>query len=348
MESTQARIRIGIDTGGTFTDIVAVDGASGAMQVTKVASTPHNPALALVRGVQAVLRQVGAPSEAVIGMAHGTTVATNALLQGEIGLARPDCYRRFSRHSGDCAAVGPGWLRQLLFLGKPERLVPLRMVREVGGRLNFRGEELRPLMEADVVAAARFFKAHGIRAVGVCLIYAYANGSHEQRVREIVQREIPNACCRFPPRCSGVSRIRARRYHAGGCVRQAAHGALSATREERAGRRAGRQAIPDHAVERRGNERRAGGTQADYDGALRAGRRGPGGAIIAQLTGYDNLVTLDAGGTSTDLCLIEDGKPHITNGGSVGSFPVRIPMINIETIGTGRWLAGLGLTAKAT
>src|ERR1700675_542500 len=82
--STRARFRIGIDTGGTFTDIVSVDAASGAMRVTKVASTPANPAIGLVRGVKAVLDAGGASVDDLAGLAHGTTVATNALLQGEI------------------------------------------------------------------------------------------------------------------------------------------------------------------------------------------------------------------------------------------------------------------------
>src|SRR6267142_4233913 len=83
-QSAPARLRIGIDTGGTFTDIVAVDIVSGATQVTKVASTPANPAIGLLRGVNKILAANGATTDSVVGLAHGTTVATNALLQGEI------------------------------------------------------------------------------------------------------------------------------------------------------------------------------------------------------------------------------------------------------------------------
>src|SRR5260370_31686684 len=84
MSGDSPNLRIGIDTGGTFTDIVCVDGASGAMRVTKVASTPSNPAIGLVRGVKAILDAGGASLDDLAGLAHGTTVATNALLQGEI------------------------------------------------------------------------------------------------------------------------------------------------------------------------------------------------------------------------------------------------------------------------
>src|SRR6478736_706387 len=150
-----ASLRIGIDTGGTFTDIVCVDDKSGAMRVTKVSSTPSNPAVALVRGVHAILNEWGAGVDDLAVLAHGTTVATNALLQGEIaglGLIVPEGY-------------GNSY-----FWVKPDRIVPLRYVREVGGRLNFLGEELRPLDEESVRAAARFFRQAGINAVGICLI----------------------------------------------------------------------------------------------------------------------------------------------------------------------------------
>ncbi len=116
--SASARLRIGIDTGGTFTDIVAVDIVSGATQVTKVASTPANPAIGLLRGVNKILAAAGAATDDVAGLAHGTTVATNALLQGEIRVARPDRQRGLPAHPGDRAAVGAGGLWKFLFLGE--------------------------------------------------------------------------------------------------------------------------------------------------------------------------------------------------------------------------------------
>jgi len=161
----QPRYRIGIDTGGTFTDIVAVDSASGTMRVTKVASTPSNPAIGLTRGVNAILGEAGASADEVAGLAHGTTVATNALLQGEItalGLIVTAGFRHLLEIARQSVPEGYG---NSYFWVKPERIVPLHFVREVGGRLNFRGEVLRPLDEASVRAAARFFRARGVRAV---------------------------------------------------------------------------------------------------------------------------------------------------------------------------------------
>ncbi|HVG51900.1 MAG TPA: hydantoinase/oxoprolinase N-terminal domain-containing protein, partial [Xanthobacteraceae bacterium] len=156
--ASQARYRIGIDTGGTFTDIVSVDTASGAVAVTKVASTPANPGIALVRGVRAILEQVGGNSGSVVGLAHGTTVATNALLQGQIdslGLIVTEGFRHILEIARQSVPEGYG---NSYFWVKPDRIVPLRFVREAGGRLNFRGRELRPLDEASVRAAVKFFR----------------------------------------------------------------------------------------------------------------------------------------------------------------------------------------------
>ncbi len=185
------RFRIGIDTGGTFTDIVAVDAGSGAMRVTKVSSTPANPAIGLVRGVHQILADMGAGVADVAGLAHGTTVATNALLQGRIdslGLIVTAGFRHILEIARQAVPEGYG---NSYFWVKPERIVPLRLVREVGGRLDFRGNELRPLDEASVREAARFFRDRGITAVGVCLIHSYANPVHERRVGDIMAQEYP-------------------------------------------------------------------------------------------------------------------------------------------------------------
>src|SRR4030081_1672273 len=191
--SASARLRIGIDTGGTFTDIVSVDTVSGVIQVTKVASTPANPAIGLLRGVKKILTAAGATTESVLGLAHGTTVATNALLQGEInslGLIVNAGFRHILEIARQSVPEGYG---NSYFWVKPDRIVPLQFVREVTGRLDFRGHELRPLDEATVREAARYFRARGIRAIGICLLHSYANDAHERRAAEIVTQEYPDA-----------------------------------------------------------------------------------------------------------------------------------------------------------
>jgi N-methylhydantoinase A len=330
------RFRIGIDTGGTFTDLVAIDTASGVMHVTKVASTPSNPAIALVSGVNAILSQIGGSPDAVEALAHGTTVATNALLQGEIdalGLIVTAGFRHVLEIARQSVPEGYG---NSYFWVKPDRLVPLNLVREVGGRLNFHGEELRPLDEASVCAAATFFRRNGVAAIGVCLLHSYANPEHERRVMQIMQQEYPEAVLSL----SHVVLPEYREYeratttlvdvfvkpHVEQYLRRVhdALGGVLATRPFLVMQSSGGVAGTDQVV-RKPITTALSGPAA---GAL-------GSAVLAEIAGFSDVVTLDAGGTSTDLCLIEKGRPHVTNAGAVGAFPVRIPMIDVRTIGTG-------------
>jgi N-methylhydantoinase A len=331
-----ARYRIGIDTGGTFTDIVSVDTQSGATQVTKVASTPANPAIGLLRGVNEILAAAGATTDDVAGLAHGTTVATNALLQGEInslGLIVNAGFRHILEIARQSVPEGYG---NSYFWVKPDRIVPLQFVREVGGRLDFRGNELRPLDETSVREAARYFRTHSIRAIGICLLHSYANDAHERRVAQIVAEEYPDATlslsCVVLPEYREYERAVTTLVDA--FVKPHMERYLKRVHQELG---AGLRDKPFLVMQ-------SSGGVASADQVVRkpitTALSGPaagalGSAVIAEIAGFPDLVTLDAGGTSTDLCLIEAGKPHVTNGGSVGPFPVRIPMIDIETIGTG-------------
>jgi N-methylhydantoinase A len=334
--SASAHLRIGIDTGGTFTDIVSVDIVSGATRVTKVASTPANPAIGLLHGVNEILAANGVSADHVVGLAHGTTVATNALLQGEInslGLIVNAGFRHILEIARQSVPEGYG---NSYFWVKPERIVPLQFVREVGGRLDFRGDELRPLDETSVREAARYFRAQDIRALGICLLHSYANDAHERRVAEIVTEEYPEATlslsCVVLPEYREYERAVTTLVDA--FVKPHMERYLKRVHHELG---AGLQDKPFLVMQ-------SSGGVASADQVVRkpitTALSGPaagalGSAVIAEIAGFPDLVTLDAGGTSTDLCLIEGGKPQVTNGGSVGPFPVRIPMIDIETIGTG-------------
>jgi N-methylhydantoinase A len=331
-----AHLRIGIDTGGTFTDIVCVDTASGALTVTKVPSTPANPALGLVSGVQKILGEVGATPGALIGLAHGTTVATNALLQGTIsslGLIVTDGFRHVLEIARQSVPDGYG---NSYFWVKPDRAVPLHLVREVGGRLNFKGEELRLLDENSVREAARFFRARDIHAVGICLMHAYANDRHEKRALEILREEYPECTVSISSQVLPEYREYERTI-------TTLVDAFVKPHMERYLKRVKNalgpelQAKPFLVMQSNGGVMSA---EQVVNKPITTALSGPaagvlGSAVIAQLAGFENIVTLDAGGTSTDLSLIENGIAHVTNSGSVGPFPVRIPMIDIETIGTG-------------
>jgi len=336
MVAASAHLRIGIDTGGTFTDIVCVDDQSGAMRVTKVASTPANPAIGLVRGVNAILGVSGAGADDVAVLAHGTTVATNALLQGEIaglGLIVTAGFRHILEIARQAVPEGYG---NSYFWVKPERIVPLRYVREVGGRFNFLGEELRPLEEVSVREAAKFFRAQGIAAVGVCLLHSYANAAHERRVAAIIAEEYPD--CTISLSCDVLPEYRE--------YERAVTTLVDAFVKPHMGRYLERirDELGPQLSQRPFLVMQSSGGVASPDQVMRkpitTALSGPaagalGSAVIAELAGFPDLVTLDAGGTSTDLCLIEGAKPKVTNGGGVGRFPVRVPMIDIKTIGTG-------------
>lgn len=330
------KVRIGIDTGGTFTDIVAVDSASGAMRVTKVSSTPANPAIGLVKGVREIMTQCGAGLADVASLSHGTTVATNALLQGSIdslGLVVTGGFRHILEIARQAVPVGYG---NSYFWVKPDRIVPLDLVREVGGRLNFRGEVITALDEDNARDAARFFRRRGIRAAGVCLIHAYANPAHEQRVREVMLEEYPDLVmslsCEVLPEYREYERAITTLVDAFVKPHMAIY--LRRIREELG---ADLGAKPFLVMQSSGGVISAAQV---VDKPITTALSGPaagalGCSVVAKIAGFEDVVTLDAGGTSTDICLIEGGQAHITNGASIGQFPVRIPMIDIETIGTG-------------
>jgi N-methylhydantoinase A len=304
------------------------------MRVTKVSSTPSNPAIGLVRGVKAILAD--APLDAIAALAHGTTVATNALLQGEIaglGLIVTEGFRHILEIARQAVPEGYG---NSYFWVKPERLVPLRYVHEVGGRLNFLGQELRPLDEASVRIAARHFREQGVKAIGICLLHAYANAAHERQVSKIVAEEHPE--CIVSLSCDVLPEYRE--------YERAVTTLVDAFVKPHMGR------YLQHIREELGPGLRdkpflvmqSSGGVASPDQVMRKPittvLSGPaagaiGSAVIAELAGFPDLVTLDAGGTSTDLCLIENSKANVTNGGAIGRCPVRVPMIDIKTIGTG-------------
>src|SRR4051812_26091919 len=193
-----ANVRIGVDTGGTFTDVVLVDEDTGRIVTTKTPSTPANPADGFMAGVHKVLEAHGGSYglDAVSAIVHGTTVATNQLLED-----RPDG----TAHLGFVTTEGfefvleiarqsvPDGYGNSYFWVKPPRIVPVHRVRTVGGRLDHLGREVRPFDEAGAVQAARWFAENGVTAIGVCFLHSYANPDHERRMREVLEREHPDA-----------------------------------------------------------------------------------------------------------------------------------------------------------
>src|SRR5262249_51602417 len=187
----ERRLRIGIDTGGTFTDVVAVDESTGAIVTTKTPTTPHDPSLGVLEGIRKVLRLVGGGE--VVAVSHGTTVATNALLEERfdgLALVTTAGFRHVLENARQSVPQGYG---NSYFWVKPERIVPLHHVREVPERVDFRGRVLEPLDETAAAAMASWLREKRLTAVGISFIHAYANPEHERRMREVITRELPDA-----------------------------------------------------------------------------------------------------------------------------------------------------------
>src|SRR5687767_6049689 len=187
------RVRIGIDTGGTFTDVVAVDEDSVETTTTKTPSTPADPAEGFLTGVRKVLDLMGLSGDAVTAVSHGTTIATNQLLEGKLdrlGFITTEGYEAMLEIARQSVPDGYG---NSYFWVKPSRIVPRDLVKGVGGRLDFTGAEVRPFGEESARAAARWFKRQGINTLGVCFLHAYANPEHEERMRAVLLEEHPDA-----------------------------------------------------------------------------------------------------------------------------------------------------------
>src|SRR3954463_11471644 len=185
------RVRIGIDTGGTFTDVVAVDEATGRTTTTKTPSTPARPAEGFLPGGRKGLGMLGLDGSAGTAVSHGTTVATNQLLEGEldrIGFITTEGHESVLEIARQSVPDGYG---NSYFWVKPPRIVPADLVRTVRGRLDHRGDEVRPLDRDDAVAAVRFFKDAGIRTIGVCFLHSYANDAHERAMLAVIREEHP-------------------------------------------------------------------------------------------------------------------------------------------------------------
>ncbi|HEY9376922.1 MAG TPA: hydantoinase/oxoprolinase family protein, partial [Jiangellaceae bacterium] len=187
------RIRIGVDTGGTFTDVVAIDESTGELATTKTPSTPADPAQGFLTGIEKVLSALGLGGHAISAVSHGTTVATNKLLEGKVedlGFITTEGYEHVLEIARQSVPAGYG---NSYFWVKPPRIVPADRVRTVRGRIAADGGEIRPFDDDDATAAARWFRDRHIDTIGVCFIHSYANPAHEERMLEILRSEHPDS-----------------------------------------------------------------------------------------------------------------------------------------------------------
>ena len=328
--------QVAIDIGGTFTDVVALDEESGEREVVKVPSTPADPSRAFIHGLKELLSKLNLSPIQVGRLLHGSTVATNAILEGKyspMGLIVTRGYREML----ECARqTVPGDFGAVTYWIKPPRVVPLEFVLEVDGRLNHHGDELSPLEEEQVRAVGREFRELGFKAIAVSLLHSYRNPIHERRVRELIDEEYPE--CFISISSDVISEYREFERTLTTCLNTGLMPLVSSyvmrLQEELSNIGVGSKLYMMKSS--------GGVTEADVlsDRPIGVVLSGPAAGVLgacanATEAGFGEILTLDMGGTSTDISLIEGGGPKLLSEGKIDIYDVKSPMIDMSTVGAG-------------
>ena len=329
-------MRLGIDVGGTFTDLLLYDDETGRSYQAKTPSTPQDQSIGILAGVE-LISELAKISPAQVGLIlHGTTVATNAVLEGKgarVGLLVTAGFE-YILHLAKAWTPGPlfGWI----VMDKPPPLASLDDTRPIHGRIDARGEVVAPLdLDAATVTIDELC-ASGIEALTICLMHAYANPAHERALKEIVTRRFPD----LPVSLSSDILPEFREYDRAittvmnDYVRPIMRRYLSRVED-----RLHRSGIDSrlHIVRSDGGLMSA---QAASERPVHTVLSGPAGgvistAMIARATGRGRLIAFDMGGTSTDVSVIIDGEPTISRSTEVGYFPAKVPALDVRSVGAG-------------
>jgi len=333
------RLRIGIDTGGTFTDVVAFDEATGSLTTTKTPSTPADPAEGFMTGVHKVLGLLGAQLSDVAAISHGTTVATNQLLEGNVdalGFITTEGYEFVLEIARQSVPDGYG---NSYFWVKPDRIVPAHLVKTVGGRMDYTGAELRPFDEDAAVRVARWFRDRDIKTLGVCFLHSYANPAHEQRMLDVLAREHPHAVVSISSQVLREYREyeRSMTTLVDAAVKPKVAGYVRSIQQRLAQAATDGAPVPFYVMKSNGGVLSADEVVHQPITTVLSGPAAGalGAALIASTAGFDQVLTCDGGGTSTDVSVVISGQPMLTTEGSVGAYPSKIPMIDVVTVGAG-------------
>ena len=330
MNDSEARYRVGIDVGGTFTDVFAFDGAAGRFEIAKVASTPGAQAEGFMSGIDAS----GAPAGSIETIVHGTTVATNAILE---------------RKGAKCGLVATRGFRDALELGRRTRpnrwgltgsfeaLVPRELRLDVTERMDAQGRVVVPLDEDELRHAVVTLRDAGCEALVIHFLHAYANPAHERRAAEIASELWPNAFISTGTEVLSEIREfeRASATALNGWVQPLMARYIGATERRLEAAGFGHQLLL-----MQGN----GGMMSTRTASRAAAQTvlsGPAAGAIAaarlgRAAGFDNVLACDMGGTSFDLTLIRDGRPAVSNEKDLAySVPLHLSLVDIHTIGSG-------------
>jgi N-methylhydantoinase A len=339
--------RLGIDVGGTFTDLLLHDSEHGRVWLAKTPSTPHDQSEGVIEGIRLIGAQAGVEPAQLGAILHGTTVATNAVLErrgARVGVFVTQGFR-YILHLAEAWTPGP--LFGFMIYDKPEAIVDVESMREIRERIDAAGVVIEALDEAAARVAIGELVDIGVEAITVSLINSFANPVHELRLGELCRELAPGVAvslsCEVLPEFREYERTVTtvmNAYVAPALGRYLANLRDSLSAE---GATVGLQVV-----------RSDGGLMS-----LEAARRmpvhtvlsGPAGGVqgasfVASRAGYESILTFDMGGTSTDVAICLAGMPAITRETSVGDFPVRAPAVDVESIGAGG--GSIAYVAEAT
>ena len=328
--------RLGVDVGGTFTDLLLRNDESGAFWRHKTPSTPADSSQGIMTGLDAICGQAGITPAAIEYFLHGTTVATNAMLEGKgarVGLVVTEGYRQVMQIA---RSYVPGGLAGWIVWPKPEPLAALEETVEIAGRMDAAGREVRPVDDAQIREALAALKVQGVEALTVALMNGYLNGAHEKRVGEIAAEVMPGV----PVSLSHEVLPEMQEYER--TLTTVANAAV-------------RPVVGNYVRNLRGRLREQGMkgpiSLLRSDGGLMSSEKseehpvsllmsGPAGGVtgalwVARNAGLDNILTLDVGGTSTDVALIEGLEARRVRTTEVGHLSVRASALDVKTVGAG-------------
>ena len=325
---------VGVDVGGTFTDFYAFDEDQQVIRVHKRPSTPENPALAILSGLDDLARDQGVIPNDVSRFAHGTTVATNALIQ---------------RRGAAVALITTEGFRDLLEIGRqirpkmydlkadePPPLVPRKHRIEIKERIAADGSIVEALEDDAIRKAVEATKASGAEACAVGLLFSFLNPEHERRIGETLKAELPDVFVSL----SSAVQPEFREYERLSTTVLNAYLQPIVTRYMDSLKEGLASRTPHATI---GINQSSGGLMSVERAGkfpIRTALSGPAAGVIgavhiAKLAGHDDVITLDMGGTSADVALIRDGKAGVGFNQKVADFPVRLPMVDVNTIGAG-------------
>jgi N-methylhydantoinase A len=328
------RLRIGVDVGGTFTDIAMVDEATGRIAFHKVPSTPADPSQAIETGVREILARNAAAASEVLFLGHGTTVATNMVIErrgARTGMVTTKGFR-------DVIEIARQ-IRPHLYnydIQRPAPLVPRRRRIEIAERIAAEGGVLLPLDLEAVTRAAEELRDAGVTSVAICFIHAWRDPAHERAAKQALRRVLPDAYLSVSsevlPEFREFDRFST-------TVLNAFVGPRMATYLDRLLARVRDTGITAEPYTVHSN----GGLMSVATAAatpVRTCLSGPaagviGAAVVAGQAGFPDIVTFDAGGTSTDVSVVAGGQSTSTSARDVAGYPVKVPSIGIDVIGAG-------------